>query len=392
MASDLTDKRIAVVHEHYYERGGAERVVEELARTFDAPIYTGFINERALPPEDQREGLTFVDLFGDRTLSPLIRRSPMIRDFYYQFAWQRLPQLTEYDVVIQSGNNPGWYVPLDEQVVVRYVHTPPRTAYDLFHERADSWLTKLYAYASRVLYHPNIHYPDAYVANSELVARRLERYWGIDDPAVVYPPIDIDDFRNGTHDGPYVTYSRLSPDKRIDDIIRAFREFPDERLVVGGAGPHEETLRDLAADMDNVDFRGYLDDAERRELLASAKALVYAAVNEDFGMVPIEAYASGTPVIGVRDGYTKYQIQEGVTGVTFDPGVEGLVDAIERFRQDGVAADAASLREHAKGYGVDRFRSEMQRVVTDAVASAAIEVAPDLRSPPATDSETTTNE
>ena len=194
MSADLSNLSIAVVHEHYYERGGAEHVAEVIARTFNAPIYTGFINEEALPPVDDRGDLEFHDLFGDGRLSPLVRRYPWFRDFYYQFAWQRLPELTEYDIVIQSGNNPGWYVPPEEQTVVKYVHTTPRTAYDLFHQRAEGFVTKLYAYASRVLYQPNVHYPDLYVANSELVGRRLTRYWGVADPEVVYPPTDVESF------------------------------------------------------------------------------------------------------------------------------------------------------------------------------------------------------
>lgn len=378
MTANLSDLSIAVVHEHYYERGGAEHVAEEIARTFDAPIYTGFINPSALPPAEEREDITFYDLFGDRLAAPLVRRYPMIRDFYYQFAWQRLPKLTEYDVLIQSGNNPGWYVPPDQQVVLKYVHTPPRTAYDLFQQRADDFVTKCYAYASRVLYHPNIHYPDAYLPNSELVSRRLKRYWGIDDPQVVYPPVEVESFWDGDHDGPYVSYSRLTDDKRFDEMIDAFRDHPDKRLVIGGTGPEEDALREQVDDMDNVELRGYLSESEKRELLASSRALVYAAVNEDFGMVPIEAYASGTPVIGVRDGFTQYQIQDGITGVLFDRGVEKLSAAIERFATEGVEASSSDLREMARDFGRERFRSELRDAVERAVDDASIDTAAKL--------------
>lgn len=378
MSTDLEGLSIAVVHEHYYERGGAEHVAEVIARTFDAPIYTGFINEEALPPESEREDLEFHDLFGDRKLSSLVRRFPWFRDFYYQLAWQRLPELTDYDVIIQSGNNPGWYVPPEEQTVVKYVHTTPRTAYDLFHQRAESIVTKLYAYASRVLYAPNIPYPDRYVANSELVARRLTRYWGIEDSAVIYPPVDVESYEPREKEDFYLSFSRLTGDKRFDEIIEAFREHPDKRLVIGGSGPKEDDLKSLASDMDNVEFRGYLDETEKRELLGSAKALVYAAVNEDFGMVPIEAYASGTPVIGVRDGYTKYQIRDGVTGILYNRGVQSLADGIERFDLEGVDADASDLVNVAKQYGIEQFRESMRATVREAVEDAKIDAAPEL--------------
>lgn len=378
MGVDLSEKSIAVVHEHYYERGGAEHVAEEIAKTFDAPIFTGFINEEALPSEPERSELEFRDLFGDRRLAPAVKRFPWFRDFYYQFSWQRLPALTDYDIIIQSGNNPGWYVPPEEQTVVKYVHTTPRTSYDLFHQRADDFITKLYAYASRVLYHPNIPYPDLYVANSELVARRLERYWDVEDAEVVYPPTDIQSYRPEEKDDFYLSFSRLTDDKRFDEIINAFRNHPDKQLIIGGSGPKEEDLRSLAADMNNVEFRGYLEESEKRELLGSARALVYAAVNEDFGMVPIEAYASGTPVIGVRDGYTKYQIRDGKTGVLYDRGVQSLADAIERFDTKGIDADASDLVGIAEKYSLERFRESMRNKVSAAFEDAQIDAAPDV--------------
>lgn len=378
MTVDLPDLSIAVVHEHYYERGGAEHVAEVIARTFNAPIYTGFINDEALPPDSECEDLEFHDLFGDRNFAPLVRRSPWFRDFYYQLAWQRLPELTEYDVIIQSGNNPGWYVPPEEQTVVKYVHTTPRTAYDLFHQRADNLVTKLYAYASRVLYAPNVSYPDSYVANSELVARRLTRYWGIEEPTVIYPPVDVNSFAPGEKDDFYLSFSRLTEDKRFDEIIKAFRNHPDKRLVIGGSGPKEDELKSLASNMENIEFRGYLNESEKRELLGSAKALVYAAVNEDFGMVPIEAYASGTPVIGVRDGYTKYQIRDGVTGRLYDRGAQSLADEIERFDTEGVEADASDLVDVAKSYSLEQFRESMRNAVKAAVEDAQIDAAPEI--------------
>ena len=370
---DIFDLSVAVVHEHYYERGGAEYVAETIAEIFDAPIYTGFINSEALP---NRSDLEIHGLFGDRSLSPLVRKYPWFRDFYYQFAWQKVSELTEYDVLIQSGNNPGWYVPPEEQVIVKYVHTTPRTAYDLFHQRANSFSAKLYAYASRVLYAPNIPYPDVYVANSELVARRLQRYWGVDEPVTVYPPTDTSSFSVQEKEDFYLSYSRLTEDKRFDEIIDAFKDHPEKQLVIGGSGPKEKELKNRARDMGNIEFRGYLSEDEKRDLLGRAKALIYAANNEDFGMVPIEAYASGTPVIGVRDGYTKYQIEDRVTGILFDRGVGNLSNAIEKFEESGVNATPMELVEVAEHYSRDKFNSRIRKAVQSAVRAAHIDVSP----------------
>lgn len=363
------DCSVAIVHKHYDQRGGEERVVEALARTFDAPVYVGYVRQEALPAD---EGIEIHELFGDRLALSLARRAGPLREFYYQLAWQHVPELAEYDVLIQSGNSPGWYVPRDEQVIIRYVHSPQRTAYDLAHRQRGT--ARLFAHLLRLTYLQTLPYPDTYVANSELVARRVERYWGIEDVAVVYPPVDVDSYAPGEREEFYLAYSRLASNKRFDEIIDAFAAHPDKRLVIGGRGPEGERLRERARGLDNVEFHGYLSTERKRELLGSAKALVYAAESEDFGIVPIEALASGTPVIGVREGFTKYQLTDGETGILYDRGPDSLATALDRFEREGVSADTADLTTAAERYGFDRFAERMDDVVSDAVERAAVEV------------------
>lgn len=354
---------VAVVHGNYLRHGGGEYVAEQIARLFDAPLYYGFSNPGEGPPDD----IESYSLFDDRLVRFLATRSHKFRDLYYMFAWQYVPELYEYDVIIQSGNEMGWFVPRDTQTVVKYVHSTPRTLYDRFPDRGDSTFLRFIAPVMRTLYLQNLAYPDAYIANSELIQRRLNRYWGIESE-VVYPPIDVDSFYISEKQDFYLTYSRLVPNKCIDEIIRAFKKLPDQRLIVGGSGPQEEELREMAPD--NVEFRGFLSEEEKRNLLSRAKALIFAARNEDFGMVPIEGLASGTPVIGVNEGFTKLQIEDGITGVIFDRGVSELVEAIHRFETDHVEANPEELRATATKYRKDVFEQKIRSIVTDAINSS----------------------
>lgn len=359
--------QVAVAHEDYYERGGGEYVAEQLARIFDAPIYTGFISSDVSPPED----IDVHGLFGDGISGSVIKRSRLIRDAYNQFAWQRVEELYDYDIIIQSGNNPGWFVPKDEQIVVKYVHSTPRTAYDMFWDRGDNPLTFAYSYATRLFYQQTLPYPDIYIANSDLVARRIRKYWGISDDKirVVYPPTETSEYSPRPTKDYYLTYSRLAENKRIDEIIRAFND-TEKKLVIGGKGEQREKLEQLSSE--NVEFVGYMDEEEKKRRLGEARAVIFNGENEDFGMVPIESLSSGTPVIAVSEGFTKYQVEDGVNGILHDGSCEDIKNAITRFENIDLEWDQEDIQEFAEQFSYQSFEQGIQDAVDEAINNSKI--------------------
>jgi glycosyltransferase involved in cell wall biosynthesis len=369
----MSDRNIAIVHKHYPERGGAERVADELARTFDAPVYTAFDNGASAADVEVRE------LFAESRASRLMQRDSwlgwLFRDLYYYLNYDVVDGLREYDVVIQSGAATSWYIPPDDQALVRYVHSPPRTAYDRVGTAAGTRIPRWYARVVRTLYPQTVSYPDIVVANSDLVARRVRRYLGREDVRVVYPPIALPDDppdSDGASAGDYVALSRLAPNKGFDLIIDAFRRTGHDLHIVGD-GPERDALERRAAGADNITFHGYVDSEEKARLLASAKALVYAAENEDFGLVPMEAFALGTPVIGVDGGFTRVQVRDGFSGVAFDRDADALVEAVERFEREGVRASPDDLRAAASECAPARFREQMKRIVDEACDQATLD-------------------
>ena len=174
--------------------------------------------------------------------------------------------------------------------------------------------------------------PDAYIANSHFVARRMRKAYG--RPArVIHPPVAVPASHRPAQRGDYfLTASRLVPYKNTHAIVEAFRELSGERLVVAGDGPELARLRAMAGP--NVEFVGYCEDAELRRLMASARAFVFAA-EEDFGIVPVEAQGEGTPVIALGRGGVCESVVEhgsGATGLFFDrPEAEAVAAAIRRF-------------------------------------------------------------
>lgn len=365
---------IAIAHKDYDVRGGGEILAEELARTFDAPLFVGRRN-LSNEPAEMDQHLSEID-FGplpDRLAKWAIDRGGATRSAVYQLVWQQQDALREFDTVIMSGNEPLWYVPEDGQTVIAYTHSTPRWQYDLFHDN-EGLLKVGYNYVSRVLYQHNVLRPELYVANSDLVARRIKQYWGIPDDQVeiVYPPVPTHEYNPS--DAPtedfYLHLGRLAGHKRVDEVIRAFNQLNrsrDEtyRLKIAGKGPEREALQSMAGD--HVEFCGYVSEQRKRELMAAAKAHIYPAQNEDFGMVPIESMAAGTPVIGVKEGFTQFQIADGKNGYAYPREGGHLREAIRYFDEEGVEWDAGEIAAFAtENFSVQQFREGMR----DAVAKA----------------------
>jgi glycosyltransferase involved in cell wall biosynthesis len=201
-----------------------------------------------------------------------------------------------------------------------------------------------------------------FIANSAFVAQRIQRAYGRRS-TVIHPPVDTEFFLpdpnvvRGSH---FVTASRLVGYKRVHAIVEAFRELPDQRLVVIGDGP--DRSRVLAAAGPNVEWRGRIGDEALRAELQRARAFVFAA-EEDFGILPVEAQACGTPVIALgRGGATETITPE--TGQFFDdPSPASIARAIREFLEQP-APSALACRENAERFAGDRFHHAFAGFVT----------------------------
>jgi glycosyltransferase involved in cell wall biosynthesis len=205
----------------------------------------------------------------------------------------------------------------------------------------------------------------AIVANSHYVADRIRRSWGR-GAAVVHPPVDTSGFAlREDKEEFYLAASRLVPYKRMDVIVRAFAQMPQRRLVVIGDGPESTRLRLAAAP--NVSFLGYQRADALRDHLQRARAFLFAA-EEDFGIVPVEAQACGTPVIAFGRGGATESIRglgtAAPTGVFFDEQTpEAVAAAVATFERERGNISPRACRENALRFGAERFRREMRALV-----------------------------
>jgi glycosyltransferase involved in cell wall biosynthesis len=363
---------IAILHDRFPGIGGGETFAMEAARVLDAPIYTMYVASGTDIPDDvdvitlrqskYAAGLSkHVLEWHNKGMNPLETLSVALD-------MTDVDALTEYDVVLESGPLSNHYVPTTEQAVLNYPHSPPRWLYDLFRDRVDAvdyplvgTVFRAYAKVWRTLDKETNDYVDEFVANSELIQERIRRYYAR-DASVVYPAV-TGEWRNEGDEGYFVTWSRLDPEKRINLIAEAFTDL-DERLVIAGDGEQRELLERIAADHDNIDVRGYVEDIE--SLVASASAVIYAPKQEDFGLVGAEALTAGKPLLGVNEGFTKYQVKPGVTGELFEPNMESIRETVRSFNSTAYKSDR--IQKIAKRYSHENFKKGLCGVIRKHVA------------------------
>ncbi len=377
MRPPLEHARIAIVVDWLNQAGGAELVIRELLACFpQADLFALFDTMRA----EDRERLV------DRPArTSFLQRIPGIGARYrallplMPFAVRSF-DLAAYDLVVSSHHavakglrrTPG-------QVHVCYCHSPTRYLWDHRDDYlADHAITGARAAVARQLLDRLQRWDretadgvDHFLVNSRCVAERVRRHYGRAS-TVVHPPCDIDFFTPaGPREGDlFVAASRQVPYKRIDRIVEAFRALPDRRLVVIGDGPQHARIRALASSAPNVTVLGETSREALRDHLRRARAFVFAA-EEDFGIVPLEAQACGTPVIALgRGGALETVVGEpgpGRTGLFFtDDAPATIAAAVRAFEglAEGPSPDAC--RANAARFTGAAFRDQVLAAVREA--------------------------
>lgn len=370
----MPPRRVAIVHDWFDKPGGAERVLCELIECFpDADLFA--VVDMLVGPDRH--------IVRDKTVTTsFIQKLPGARKHFRRYlplmplAIEQM-DMSPYDLVISSS----WAVAKGvitgpDQLHVAYVHTPIRYAWDQQHdylrlEQLDrglkSGMARLVLHWLRLWDLRTANNVDVWLANSGNVARRILKTYG-KQAEVLHPPVRIEDFSCTARKADYYfTCSRLVQYKRIDLLVDAFLLRPDIELVIADDGPELPALKKRAGDAANIRFLGRRTDAELRELLQKARAFLFAA-NEDFGIAPIEAQASGTPVIALGRGGALETVRgldaRQPTGCFFDAQTpQSLLAAIARFESLPVPISPEDCRTNACRFRSDLFRSQLHEIV-----------------------------
>jgi glycosyltransferase involved in cell wall biosynthesis len=367
--------RVAVVHDWLYVVGGAEQVLREILTCYpDADVFTLF---DVLTPQDRaRIGFT-------KARTSFLQNMPLIASKHRSYL-PLMPLAIEqfdfsgYDLVISSSYAVAKGVLTGpNQVHVSYVHSPMRYAWDLQHSYLKesgyasgikSAIARMILYRMRIWDARTAHGPDAVLANSHFVARRIQKVYGR-IAEVIYPPVTLSTLSveppRGTH---FLAASRLVPYKKIEAVVRAFALTPDLQLIVAGSGPEGDRLKKIATP--NVTFAGFVSDEKLRELMATARAFVFAA-EEDFGIIVVEAQSEGAPVLALGRGGARETVSTALgrrTGMLFaksEPDV--IADCVRSFVAQEELFSRDDCRAQASHFSAERFRAEFTAAVDRAM-------------------------
>jgi glycosyltransferase involved in cell wall biosynthesis len=356
--------KVALVHDYLNQMGGAERVVLAFHEMFpDAPIYTSIYDPERVDAAFQKIDIrtTFMQKL------PLVTRHHQPYLPLYPFAMESL-DLRGYDLVLSSSSAFGkGVITRPETMHICYCHTPMRWLWN-YREyverehlgRITRGVLPMLMTWMRVWDQMSAMRVDYFIANSPVVAERIQKYYRR-DAVVIPPPIEASRFMfdPGTQVEDYfLVVSRLIPYKRIDLAIEACNRL-QLPLVIIGSGRDLERLQRMAGP--TIRFMGRLSDTEVLHYYAHCRALLFPG-EDDFGLTPLEAQASGRPVIAYGVGGALASVVDGITGTFFyEPAVESLTSVLASF--DETQYDPVAIRNHALEFDMPRFQRRMLQYI-----------------------------
>ena len=356
------DAKIALVFDWMTNMGGAEKVNLKLHKMFPkAPIFTSIFNEENMK-----------DFRGADVRTSFIQNLPFAKrkhQFYLSFmpyAYE-LFDLSQFDIVISSSHacSKG-IITKPETIHVTYCHSPMRYAWDNWQEYIREYnvnplikyLAKRKLHKLRIWDKLSADRVDYFIANSKTTQKRIEKYYRRPS-TVISPMIDINKYiiSNKTK-GYFLAVGRLIPYKKFDLIIETFNELGLPLKIVG-TGVMEQKLRKMAKP--NIDFLGFVSDDELKKLYSECEALIFPQL-EDFGIIPLEAMASGRPVIAYNRGGATETVVDKETGIFFkqqDP--LHLKAAIEEYIRNKSSFKPEAIREHTEQFDEEEFERKLSK-------------------------------
>lgn len=368
--------KIAIVHEWLDSYAGSEKVLEQMLKVYpEADLYAvvDFL------PKDKRN---FIQ--NKNVTTTFIQNLPKAKSKFRKYlpfmplAIEQL-DLSKYDVVISNSHCVAkGIITGPDQLHISYVHSPIRYAWDLQNQYLEEanlkhglkgWIAKIILHYMRLWDYRTSNNVDYFLCNSKYIAKRIQKCYRR-EARVIYPPVAVDDFNMYTKkEDYYLTASRMVPYKKIDLIVEAFSKMPDKKLVVIGEGQQFEKVKAKAKN--NIVLLGYQPFEVLKEKMQKAKAFVFAA-EEDFGIVPVEAQACGTPVIaygkgGALETVVNYD-KEKPTGLFFkEQTVDSIVRAVNKFEKNQNLFFPENCRRNAEKFNEERFKKEFKTFVEEKI-------------------------
>lgn len=352
--------RIALVHDYLVQYGGAERVLECFCELFPyAPIYTIVYDKEAMHGKfaDKDIRTSFLQKY------KLARKQHRLFPLLMPAAVEQF-NFDKYDIVLSdSSSYAKGIITSPKTLHICYMHTPMRYAWDDCQKYAQDFsfpklIKKLVPFAMnyvRVWDKTSAERVDKFVANSNFVASRIKKYYH-KNAEVIHPPVDINNFYiSEKQEGYFLMVGRLIAYKRHDIAISAFNKLGLPLKIIG-RGPEMKRLKKITKS--NIEFLGRVDDKELARYYSECRAFIFPQ-EEDFGIVAIEAMASGRPIIAYRGGDIPEHMEEGKMGIFFkNQTAEGIIEAVKKFRDEDYNPEY--IRKQSLKFDREIFKSRIR--------------------------------
>jgi len=366
--------KVAFVQDWFNANGGAEKVAGAILDIYDKDAVTIYALFDRFPPSARMEILK-----GKPVKVSVLQYVPFICKIYRYFLpvmpWlMKRFNLKGYDLIISTSHAVAKGFRSDPGTLnICYCHTPLRPIWDMYDDYAASHpMGKSFLYSAFVNYlrkwdvasSKRVHY---FIANSIHIQQRIKKSYGRES-TVIYPPVRVDKFalNDAERKDYYLCVGRVVPYKKMDMVIRAFRQMPDKKLIVIGTGWGAKDFNELVKGCPNIEWYGYRSDEDMIRYIQEARACIFAA-KEDFGIMCVEVQACGTPVLALDYGGYRETVIDGVSGYLFPEQTEQCVaDAVTKLEQQPLNNHIA-IRQNALRFSEERFRKEFSDFVQNAM-------------------------
>jgi len=372
---NISNLKIALVHDFLNQYGGAERVLGTLAEIFpEAPIYTLLYDPAKMRGK-----------FKDADIRPsFLQKFPKFLRKRHKYLLPLMPtapetfNLREYDLVISSSSAFAKGIVVKPKTIhICYCHSPMRYSWDWNEKYLEEQglgkkrriIARMFLNYIRLWDKVAADRVDFFIANSRATQAKIKKYYGRES-IVVYPPVDVwgnwDDLRDkgdgSKTEGYFLIVSRLSPYKKTEIAVEAMDKLNLSLKVIGEGSPkYVKYLKSIAGS--KTRFLGWQSDEKIKKYYAECRAFLFPG-EDDFGIAPVEAMSFGKPVIALRRGGAIETVVEGITGEFFnEPKVEVMADAIRRFMEKEKDYEPRKIREQAEKFSKERFIENIKRVI-----------------------------
>lgn len=360
-------KKIIILHDTFLYKWWWERLIMMMAKTLKSDIASWFFSKGSFDLRKEWFEWKLISL-SNEIFKKWLRHIKLKYAFLFKTKF-----LKDYDIVIFSWDSISWVRNCNKnQKKIYYCHTPPRYLYDLHNlylQKVPFLLRpffKLFCYIFKKMYEKDINKMDIILTNSINTKNRIKKFLNLDSQ-VLYPPVDLKEFKYIDTSDYYISFARLADAKRVDMIVEAFRLMSDKKLVIiyWENDPAKEKIKNLAKWYDNIVFKTLPWNKWFTNYIWNSIASIYIPIDEDFWMSPVESMSAWKPVIWVNDWWLKESIIHNKTGILLDKNLkkEDIVNAVKFLTPQKAIEMKTDCEKRAWDFSLEEFKKNLLKLI-----------------------------